>query len=156
MRLDYMTMPDFRYLENDAQLRDAFALMTELRPHLAGGATFAEQIGRQRQAGYRLLGEWQQDVLVGLVGFRLLENLLYGRFIYVDDLVVAASERKRGIGASLLDAVRQEAARQGCGYLVLDTGLHMPLAQRFYFREGLLATGMHFTQAVASELSRHV
>lgn len=146
-----MTMPDFRYLENDAQLRNAFALMAQLRPHLADDATFAEQVGRQRQAGYHLLGGWQQDALVGLVGFRLLENLLYGRFIYVDDLIVAASQRKQGMGARLLGAVRHEATRQACKHLVLDTGLHMSLAQRFYFREGLLARGMHFTQAVPSE-----
>jgi hypothetical protein len=28
----------------------------------------------------------------------------------------------------------------------LDTGLHMALAQRFYFRQGLLAKGMHFVE----------
>jgi len=36
----------------------------------------------------------------------------------------------------------------GCKNFVLDTGLHMALAQRFYFRQGLLARGMHFVEAL--------
>lgn len=82
-------------------------------------------------------------------------NLLYGRFVYVDDLVVARSQRQNGIGAQLLDAVRREAIADEYAHLVLDTGLHMPLAQRFYFREGLLAKGMHFIQPLREEGPRH-
>ncbi|MNH42920.1 Acetyltransferase (GNAT) family protein [compost metagenome] len=66
--------------------------------------------------------------------------------IYVDDLVIRPDLQRNGLGARLLDAVRDEAIQRGCAYLVLDTGLHMPLAQRFYFSQGLLAHGMHFTQ----------
>lgn len=46
----------------------------------------------------------------------------------------------------LLDSVRREGSRLGCSHLVLGTGLHKPLAQHFYFREGLLAKGVHFVQ----------
>lgn len=84
--------------------------------------------------------------MLGLAGYRLTENLLYGRFIYVDDLVVDASLQRRRLGAHLLDEVRQHTRRLGYRYLVLDTGMHMALAQRFYFRQGLLPLGMHFSQ----------
>ena len=140
------TMPEFRYLMNAADLGSAFELMRELRPHLTHRTAFVDQLTRQSEQHYRLLGAWLENELVGLAGFRTLENLLYGPFIYVDDLVVAASHRAHGMGAQLLDAVRRQANVQGCAHLVLDTGLHMPLAQRFYFREGLLAKGMHFVQ----------
>ena len=69
--------------------------------------------------------------------------------------MVAQAWRQNGVGAQLLDSVRSEAAREGSAHLVLDTGLHMPLAQRFYFREGLLAKGMHFVQPLQSEGARH-
>jgi ribosomal protein S18 acetylase RimI-like enzyme len=103
-------------------------------------------VQRQFTAGYELLGGVQGETVIGLVGYREMENLLYGRFIYVDDLVVDASIRQMGLGAQLLDAARQEAKARGCAHFVLDTGLHMALAQRFYFREGLLARGMHFVE----------
>ena len=149
------TAPTFRYLKKETDLRGAFALMRELRPHLVEDAAFVAQMARQFEQHYRLLGAWLGAELVGLAGFRALENLLYGRFVYVDDLVVAQSQRQNGVGAQLLDAVRREAIDDGYAHLVLDTGLHMPLAQRFYFREGLLAKGMHFVQPLQKEGPRH-
>ena len=79
-----------------------------LRPHLADAARRIERVARQSQAGYRLLAAWDGDAVIGLAGYRPEENLIYGRFMYVDDLVVAASDRRGGIGARLLDAVRDE------------------------------------------------
>jgi GNAT superfamily N-acetyltransferase len=126
------------------ELEACFDIMKQLRPHLVSPHTFVEQLQRQSEAGYELLGGVLGESVVGLVGYRYMENLLYGRFIYVDDLVVDASIRETGIGAQLLSGARREAEARGCAHFVLDTGLHMPLAQRFYFREGLLARGMHF------------
>jgi len=48
----------------------------------------------------------------------------------------------------LIDKLRDAAKQQDCAYLVLDTGLDNSLAQRFYFRQGLLSRGMHFSQAL--------
>ena len=138
-------------LTRESELHGAFALMRELRPHLADPAAFSAQLARQFEQHYRLLGARVDGELVGLIGFRLLENLLYGRFLYVDDLIVDRAQRHHGIGALLLEAARRAAEDAGCAHLVLDTGLHMPLAQRFYFREGLLAKGMHFVQPLPTE-----
>ncbi|WP_278929533.1 GNAT family N-acetyltransferase [Pseudomonas qingdaonensis] len=125
-------------------------MMRVLRPHLTDLAAYVAQLQRQAAQGDRLLAAWEGEQVVGLAGYRPLENLLYGRFIYVDDLVVSPDLQRGGLGAQLLNAVRDEALQRGCDHFVLDTGLHMPLAQRFYFRQGLLARGMHFTQSLKS------
>ena len=135
-------------LDNPLRRRAGFELMRELRPHLTDETAFGEQIARQYAHGYRLLGAYTGERIVGLIGYRAMENLLYGHFVYVDDLVIDTGERQRGLGAFLITAARNEATRLGCQHLVLDTGLHMALAQRFYFRQGLLARGMHFVQAL--------
>ena len=142
-----------RYLEAEPEtLHEAFTLMRELRPHLQDARLFVEQIARQARHRYRLLAAVDtaqaQERVVALAGYRELENLLYGRFFYVDDLVVSPALQRTGLGARLLNAVREDAVRCQCDHLVLDTGLHMPLAQRFYFRQGLLARGLHFTQSL--------
>jgi ribosomal protein S18 acetylase RimI-like enzyme len=129
---------ELRPLDTLAKQDAGFALMRELRPHLQDSLAFSEQLARQQQQGYRLLGAWQGERVAGLIGYRATENLLYGRFVYVDDLVVDPQQRQQGLGAMLIDAVRDEASRLGCQHFVLDTGLHMALAQRFYFRQGLL------------------
>ena len=133
-------------IETDDDYRAAFGVMRELRPKLRDTDAFAAQARRQGEQGYRLLAAWQDGEVKALAGYRILENLMNGRFLYVDDLVTTASARRHGLGARMLDALRDEATRQGCENFVLDTGLHMPLAQRFYYRQGLLALGMQFVQ----------
>jgi GNAT superfamily N-acetyltransferase len=136
---------EIKHIETDADLDASFAVMKELRPHL-DRTSYAAQIARQRTQGYRLLAAWRDGAIVGLAGYRLTDNLLYGHFVYVDDLVVTAALHRSGIGEQLLQAARQQAVDAACKHFVLDTGLHMALAQRFYFRQGLLAQGMHFVE----------
>ena len=133
-------------IESDDDYRASFGVMRELRPKLLDAAAFAAQARRQGEQGYRLLAAWQDGEVKALAGYRILENLMNGRFLYVDDLVTTADSRRHGLGGRLIDALRDEAKRQGCENFVLDTGLHMPLAQRFYYRQGLLAMGMQFVQ----------
>jgi GNAT superfamily N-acetyltransferase len=138
-----------RHVETNQDFHAAFAVMRELRPHLADVDGFIAQVERQARQGYRLLAAWAGTELVGLAGYRHQENLIYGRFLYIDDLVTTASVRSTGVGAALIHAVREEAYRHGCKQLMLDTALGNSLAQRFYFRQGLLSRALHFGQALA-------
>lgn len=134
------------HIDNEQDYLACFDVMRELRPHLTDATAFTAQACRQAGQGYRLLAAWQDEQVKGLAGYRIQENLLYGRFLYVDDLVAASDARRLGVGGRLIDALREEAQRQGCAHFVLDTGLGNALGQRFYFRQGLLARGMHFSQ----------
>lgn len=125
-----------------------FNAIHPLRPHITDAAAFAAQARRQAGQGYRLLAGWQSQQVMGLAGYRIQENLLYGRFLYLDDLVTVAGARRQGLGGMLIKALREEALRQDCAHLVLDTALSNALAQRFYFRQGLLSKGLHFSQAL--------
>lgn len=134
----------------ERELAACFPVMALLRPHLADAAEFVARVARQHQSGYRLLAAWRGGTPVSLVGYREEENLVHGRFVYVDDLVTAESERGAGIGARLLDAVAVEGRRLGCARLVLDTGLDNVLAHRFYYRYGLLARALRFSRPLVA------
>lgn len=143
-------MSDFqlRHLDSDQDYLACFHVMRELRPHLIEASAFVEQVHRQAKQGYRLLAVFRDNVLQGLAGYRLQENLIYGPFMYVDDLVTTADARRHGVGKILIEALRDEARQQGCAHFVLDTGLANAFAQRFYFRQGLLSAGLHFRQSL--------
>ena len=119
--------------------------MRELRPQLPDAATFIARVRRQARQGLPPARRLRGQVLA-LAGYRELENLIHGRFIYVDDLVADPQRRSRGLGARLLDELAQIGGGLGCQRLVLDTALANSLAQRFYFRQGLLSTGLHFSR----------
>src|SRR5580692_9350350 len=102
-----MSAIELRHAETPDEIAACFPVMRSLRPHLTGPDELVERVTRQREAGYRLLAGWRDGVPVALAGYRVEENLIHGRFIYVDDLVTADGERRGGVGAKLLAAVAQ-------------------------------------------------
>lgn len=138
-----------RHAETEDELRACFPVIHELRPSLQGQADFIGRVRRMAAENYRLLAAWRQEVPLALAGYRLQENLIYGRFLYVDDLVVTKDSRGCSFGARLLGELGVLAERGECRKLVLDTGLSNSLAQRFYFREGLLTGAMRFSKTLA-------
>jgi ribosomal protein S18 acetylase RimI-like enzyme len=128
----------------EAEIGACYGLMRQLRPHLKSQDEFIARWRRQSDGGYRIFALWGEGGPAALAGFRVTENLVHGKFLYVDDLVADQSERSRGHGAQLLDKLKEEGRALGCTKLVLDTGLDNFLAHRFYFRQGLLAQALRF------------
>lgn len=144
-----MSEMPLRHAETVGEVAACFPVMKLLRPHLTGADEFAARVARQRAEGYRLLAAWRDGAPIALAGYRITENLIHGRFIYVDDLVTAEADRGTGLGARLLDAVAEIGRGQGIGRLVLDTALDNVLAHRFYYRQGLLARALRFSREIA-------
>ncbi|WP_394780275.1 GNAT family N-acetyltransferase [Undibacterium sp.] len=138
-----------RDAESETELRACYAVMKELRPHLENEADFLQRVARMRTQNYRILAAWEGEQVVALAGYRLQENLVYGKFLYVDDLVTAENARGQRWGAQLLDALNTMAEQTGCKRLALDTAVSNALAQRFYFRQGLLFGAMRFHKLLA-------
>ena len=136
--------PDLRYADTEADVSACYGLMAQLRPHLASDQAFVARWRRQVAAGYRLLALWQASRPVALAGFRVQENLVHGRYFYVDDLVTDETARGCGHGRVLIHRLKAEGRALGCAKLVLDTPLTNTLGHRFYYRHGLLATALRF------------
>jgi ribosomal protein S18 acetylase RimI-like enzyme len=130
--------------ETDQALAACFGLMRQLRPQLADAASFTAQVRRQAAHGYRVLALWDGERAVACAGYRVSENLIRGRHMYVDDLVTDAAARSHGHGDALFDALVAEARRQDCRCLVLDSGLDNGAAHRFYFRRRLTIAAFRF------------
>ncbi len=142
----------------DVEIADCFPVMRELRPHIAENQ-FLSRIRSQINSGYRLVFVQVTDSVVAIAGFRVGENLAWGRFLYVDDLVTHPAHRSKGYGAKLLSWLKEYAAKEGCFQLHLNTGVQRKEAHRFYEREGMTMAGFHFFENVApnkAPLSLHV
>ena len=137
-----------RHADSAADIARCFPVMRELRPDLTSAAAFAAYVERQTPFLYRLLAAWNGDVPVALAGYRRQENLVHGDHLFVDDLVASEAERRHGHGARLLDAVAAEGRSLGCRKMVLGAALANALGHRFYFRQGMLATGFSFSLAL--------
>jgi len=76
------------------------------------------------------------------------ENLIHGRFIYVDDLVNAETSVAAGSEHCCSMPSRQRGAGSAATGWLLDTALDNVRAHRFYYRQGLLARALRFSQPI--------
>jgi GNAT superfamily N-acetyltransferase len=147
-------MPEIREITEGQTARAARALL-ELRPQRAPAAALVALADGQRAAGYRLVGSFEpgEEDAAAVAGFRLQENLAWGRHLYVDDLVTRADRRGRGHGAALMRRLAVEACRAGCEQLHLDSGVGADRADahRLYFNAGLRISSYHFQRAVGAD-----
>ena len=131
----------------------AFPAMQALRPHYVEEAAFVERVDEvQRAEGYRLIGvfEDEPDHALAVAGFRVGHMLMWGRFLYVDDLSTLPEARRRGYGRRLLEWLGEEAEGLGCEQFHLDSGVGPTRtdAHRLYFNMDLEITSFHFARDV--------
>jgi len=132
----------------DEQILATRDVMLQLRPHLRV-EEYLETVRRMmRSDGYRLVALYEKGTVRAVAGFRCLEKLSSGKFLYVDDLSTEESARSRGHGKALLDWLKAEARAKGCVELELDSGVQRKDAHRFYFRERLTISSYHFRVGV--------
>ena len=140
---------EIRFATTDDEIDACFPVMQALRTHLDEGS-FVESVRRQETTGYRLVSLAAGGPPLAVAGFRILENLAWGRFLYVDDLVTLPAERSRGRGKALLAWLLEHARASGCEQFHLDSGTEKTGAHRFYLREGLRLSSYHFLRDLRS------
>jgi len=132
------------FAQTDAEIRDCWPVMTQLRPHIPE-PDFVSVVRRQYAEGYRLAFIRRQQKVAAVAGFRVLHNLPWGRFCYVDDLVTDERTRSLGLGSELLDWLSDFARHEGCKRLELDSGVQRFAAHRFYLRQRMSISCHHFS-----------
>ncbi|MEM9581335.1 MAG: GNAT family N-acetyltransferase, partial [Pseudomonadota bacterium] len=82
-------------------------------------------------ATYGIVGACWRAALLSLVERKLSHGVLL-----MDGIFVTAEARGKGVGTSLLDAIKEEAATQGCAEVRLDVINTNPRARALYERSG--------------------
>lgn len=132
-----------KLVESEQDIDRCFDVMVQLRTHLKR-TEFVTTIKRMQSDGYQLACLEDQGEVRALAGFRILEMLARGKFMYVDDLITDEEVRSQGYGDQLFDWLVGYAKEQGCQLLDLDSGVQRFEAHRFYFRKRMHIPAYHF------------
>lgn len=134
-----------RIAETNDEIRSCYAVMKELRPHLADG-DFLAQVKRQMDSyGFRLVYCEHDGEVVAVGGFRIAEWLAGGRYLEIEDLVAKDGVRSRGFGGALFDWCVARARETGCRQLRLVSHVARFGAHRFYLRKGMDIEAHYFS-----------
>ena len=119
--------------------------MRELRTQFTDRKKFVEQVQRQQCDGYFLAFVEDKGEVRAVAGYRFVDWLFSGRFLYVDDLVTRANDRSLGYGARLMDWLIECAREAKCTSVDLDSGVQRFDAHRFYLTRRMTIRSYHFS-----------
>ena len=129
-----------------AWLARAESVHRQLRPQLP--PDYVGRMGEVLAKGAQLALVVDDDAVLCVALWRVIENTADGRRLYVDDLVCDENRRSQGAGKMMLDWLEAKAKALGCDVLALDSGVQRDRAHRFYFREGMHITSFSFRKAL--------
>jgi GNAT superfamily N-acetyltransferase len=146
-------MITIRKMLSDDEIELTYLVMNQLRNHLSQQQYTAAVKRQQKIAGYELVALLEGDEVRCVAGYRISECLAWGKFLYVDDLVTNAGSRSKSCGRQIMQWLLDEAGRNGCKELHLDSGVQRHRAHRFYLRERMDITAYHFALKLCAPAS---
>jgi GNAT superfamily N-acetyltransferase len=132
-----------------AQIWRCAPVLRELRTALTE-EEIVRRVQLQIDQGYCLVCVQIGESVQSVAGYRMMQNLHYGKFLYVDDLVTRADGKRNGFAGRLLDWLWEQARDQGCSALVLDSGVQRFEAHRFYLQHRMDIVAHHFVRRVGN------
>jgi ribosomal protein S18 acetylase RimI-like enzyme len=83
---------------------------------------------------------------MGLAGFWIGTKLWCGKYLELDNVVVHADFRSKGIGSIMTKYLNQKAIDEDCNMIALDAYTTNFGAQKFYMNHGFVPKGFHFVK----------
>ncbi len=139
---DSRTGPHIRLLDDD-ELGIILPLVQALNPKVAP-ATLAARLEDMRGNGYGCVAAFAGDRCLGIAGLWFGTRFWCGRYVDIDNVIVAEPWRGQGIGQALIGWIEDYARQKGCEKVVLDAYTTNERAHAFYARLGYRVVGLHF------------
>ena len=145
-----MSTTNIRLATSEEDIRGCYPVMNQLRINYSE-ASFIKQVQKQIPGGYQLAFLELNGNVHAVAGFRYLENLAWGKFLYIDDLVSGEEVRGQGFAGKLMDWLIEQARTLRCKQVHLDSGVQRFNAHRFYFSKEMKITSHHFELRLDNE-----
>ncbi len=133
----------FRILTQKAEMLPLCPLIQQLNASVTE-EYYAHILDEMLLYGYRMVAVYEDEECLGLSGIWVASKIYSGKYLEMDNVVVAAAHRSRGIGKLLTDFITDLARQEGCVTMMLDAYKENEKAHIFYEREGFVRRGYHF------------
>jgi GNAT superfamily N-acetyltransferase len=97
---------------------------------------------------YQIYGAFRGELLAGVTGAWIGTKIWCGRYLEIDNLVVAVEHRSCGIGKRLIQHLEALAKEQECNILVLDSYAANRASHRLYHQLGFEIWSFHFIKTI--------
>lgn len=134
---------ELRELTTKDEMLESYEILLEVYPELDYDE-YEEELDLMLENNYGQIGVFDDDICAGLTGYWIGSKLWCGKYIELDNVVVAEDYRRQGIGKRLFDYMEQKAVDLGCTMLALDSYTDNFAAHPFFYEQGYVPRGFHF------------
>jgi GNAT superfamily N-acetyltransferase len=136
-----MTLRELNGLDEMLQTLD---VLQELYPSLTPENYLADLKEMLPNNRYGQVAVFDGDTCVGVSGFWIGTKLWCGKYLEIDNLVVSAKVRSKGVGKMIFDYLAEKAQQEECSMVSLDSYTSNFKAHKFFYNEGFAPKGFHF------------
>ncbi len=134
---------EIRELKTKEEMLESFDVLLEVYPTMT-----IEEYDRELDVmiphNYGQVVVMDGDAIAGLTGFWIGSKLWCGKYLELDNVVVAERYRSKGVGKMLFDFMEERAKEEKCTMLALDSYTTNFKAHKFFYGQGFAPRGFHF------------
>lgn len=134
---------EIRELTTKEEMLANLSVLQEMYP----GLTFEEydrELDEMIPHRYGQVAVFEGTECLGLSGYWLGTKLWCGKYLELDNVVVASAHRSKGIGKLIFDYLLEKGEKEGVTMLALDSYTSNFKAHKFFYNEGYAPRGFHF------------
>ena len=146
-----MTLRELNGLDEMLQTLD---VLQELYPSLTPENYLADLKEMLPNNRYGQVAVFNGDTCVGVSGYWIGTKLWCGKYLEIDNLVVSAKVRSKGVGKMIFDYLAEKAQQEECSMVSLDSYTSNFKAHKFFYNEGFAPKGFHFINILDAEKIR--
>ncbi len=118
-------------------------VLQELYPSLTL-EQYSQELDLMLPHNYGQVVLFDQKQCVAVCGYWIGNKLWIGKYLELDNIVVAEAYRSKGIGELIFKTLEQKAIDEGCNMLALDSYTTNFKAHKFFYNQGFSPKGFHF------------
>lgn len=134
---------EIRELKTKEEMLRCFEILQEVYPSIT-----MEEYDRELDVmiphNYGQVVVMDGDIIAGLTGYWIGSKLWCGKYLELDNVVVAERYRSKGVGKLLFDFMEERAKDEQCTMLALDSYTTNFKAHKFFYGQGFAPRGFHF------------
>lgn len=146
-----MTLRELNGLDEMLQTLD---VLQELYPSLTPENYLVDLKDMLPNNRYGQVAVFDGDTCVGVSGYWIGTKLWCGKYLEIDNLVVSAKVRSKGVGKMIFDYLAEKAKQEECSMVSLDSYTSNFKAHKFFYNEGFAPKGFHFINILDAEKIR--
>ena len=122
-----------------------YEVLTELYPSLTREDYLSELMFMVKH-NYSQIAVIKGDQCIGVAGLWFGNKLWCGKYLEIDNIVVSAKVRSKGVGKLMVDYIHEKALALNCSMMALDSYTSNFKAHKFFYNQGFSPKGFHFIQ----------